>query len=355
MLAARNGAYVYLDSDSGYNWGFFPGWFPGATVDRIHLNTACVYDPASPTGCTTDPGRIDAHRGTVVAIGFDPLPSGLFAGINVEEPENYGVNPRGVGYDLRGATLVCSSDAAAPASNPSNFQVQFLVAQHPTPFVTVPAQWTEMCFNFSALGLSDQDLSDVHFLFTVVTNDIHAGSGGRLLLDRIRFEPVPTAHRAVISFPLANRVLGVMPALDVLPGRVKIPPDQVLANLTTTYESAMAMLVLLGSGSARDAASARLIADAFVYVLLNDNRGLPIPPAPDGSIGPHNAYFSGAAPLYNDQGPGQGRRGESRLSGFRIESDLCGPSHFCLVLDGATGGNAAFAMLALEAAVLAVC
>ena len=199
----------------------------------------------SQSGCTTDPNRIDANRGTVVAIGFDAQPPGTFAGINLEEPENYGVNPRGIGYDLRGATRVCFN-AVAPASNPAGFQVQFLVALHPTPFVSVPVQWTEMCFDFTFLGLSDEDLSNVHFLFTVVTNDVHAGAGGRVLLDRIRFEPAPTAQQTVLSFPLANRPLGVMPVADVLPGRVEIPPDQVLANLTTTYESAMAMLVLLG-------------------------------------------------------------------------------------------------------------
>jgi hypothetical protein len=350
-LAARAGFYVFLDSDSGHNHGFFSGWFPGSAVSGIHLNTACVYDPAAATGCAADPSRTDPTRGTVVAIGFDPQPVGTFAGINVEEPENYGVNQRGVGYDLRGATRVCF-DTVAPASNPAGFEVQFLVAQRPTPFVPIPSQWTEMCFSFASLGLSDQNLADVHFLFTIVTNDVYAPSGGRVLLDRIRFEPVPAAQQMVLSFPLANEVRGVVPVADVLPGRVQIPPDQVLANLTTTYESAMAMLVLFGSGNDSDAASARLIADAFVYVLTHDNHGDPIPTASDGSTGPHNANFSGDVALHNDQGAGQGRRGEVRLSGFRVESNLCGPSQFCLVLDGATGGNSAFAMLALEASYL---
>jgi hypothetical protein len=38
-----------------------------------------------------------------------------------------------------------------------------------------------------------------------------------------------------------------------------------------------------------------------------------------------------------------------RLGGFSAGTELCGPSGFCLVLDGATGGNNAFALLALLA------
>ncbi len=347
--AAGTAFYVYLDSDSGMNHGVFSGLFPESAVSRIHVNTACVYDQSSSTGCTTDPNRMDSIRGTVLSIGVDPLPVGLFASINAVEPENYPVTLQGVGYDLRGATRLCF-DAVTPVSNPPDFQVAFMAALHSTAFMTVPQQWTEICLDFPTLRIDDVALQNVHYLFTVVTNDEHAASGGRVLLDRIRFEPVPTAHRNVLSFPLANRVFGVMPAVDVLPGRVKIPPDQMLATVATTYESAMALLVLLATGSPRDAANARRLADTFVYALTHDNAGDPIPLAPDGSVGPHNAYFSGDVALYNDQGPGQGRRGQVRLPGFRIESNLCGPSHVCLVLDGATGGNAAFAMIALEAA-----
>lgn len=169
------------------------------------------------------------------------------------------------------------------------------------------------------------------------------------MLDNIRFEPVPDSQKTAISFPLANKVFGVPPVADALSGRVTIPPDQVLPNLTTIYESSMALESLLARGAPQDLEAALIIADAFVYALDHDNEGLPLPVAPDGSRGLHNAMFSGDLPLYNDQGIGSGKRRQVRLAGFSVTSNLCGPSHFCLVLDGATGGNDAFAVLALEA------
>jgi chitobiase/beta-hexosaminidase-like protein/VCBS repeat protein len=347
ITAARSAFFVYKDSDSGENNGFLSGWFPGGpALAKIHLNTACVYDPASPSGCTVDPDRFDRLRGTVIQITFDPLTAGQFAGINVEEPENYGVNPRGFGFDLRGASRVCF-DFLSPTSPANNFKVQFAVAQHPTAFVDVPAQWTARCFDLASMGVTSTDLMNVHFPFTVVTNDRNAAAGGTVLLDNIRFEPVPLSQANVVSFPLANKVVGARPVRDVMPGRVKIPPDQVLANLTTIYESAMVVLTLLATGDPTDATNAREIVDAFVYALNHDNQGVPIPVGPAGSAGLHNGMFSGNLALFNDQGPGAGRRGQVRLAGFRIESNLCGPSHFCLVLDGATGGNNAFVILAL--------
>ena len=337
---------VFEGQDSPFNHGFPSGFFPGGPVlSRIHLDTACVYDPASPNGCTTDATRLDRDHGTVMRISFDPLGPAEFVGINIEEPENFGVSGAGAGYDLRGATRLCL-DALSPSPG---FAVRFVIAQHPTPFVSFPAQWTSMCFELATLGLTSNELSEVHFLFTIVSNGVNAPSGGTVLLDNIRFEPVPTTQQNAISFPLANQVFGVVPVPDALPGRVRIPPDQILPNLTTIYESSLAILALLGSGTAQDLESARTIADALVYALDHENQGDPIPTAPDGSAGLHNGMFGGDLPLFNDQGPGAGLAGQIRLPGFSIASNLCGPSHFCLVLDGATGGNNAFVILALTA------
>lgn len=347
VSANRSKFAVYEDSDSGLNHGFPSGWFPGGPVlSKIHLGTACVYDSASPSGCATDTSRIDQTRGTVMRVTFDPLAGDEFVGINIEEPENFGVDPRGIGYDLRGAASICF-DAASPTPTAANFKVQFAVAQHSTAFLSIPSQWTQFCYDLSSLGLTSSDLSQVHFLFTIVSNSMNAGSGGTILLDNIHFSPVPSAQGAAISFPLANQVVGVIPAPEALTGRVPIPPDQVLANLTTTYESAIAAIALLSTGNPQDAYNARAIADAFLYALGHENQGDPLPLAPDGSAGLHNAMFSGDLPLFNDQGPGQGHQRQVRLSGFSISSNLCGPTHFCLVLDGATGGNNAFAILAL--------
>lgn len=349
IQANRSNFWLYLDSDSGYNKGFPSGFFPGGPVlSKIHLDTACVYDPQSSNGCATDPTRMDRVRGTVMRISFDPLAPGEFVGINIEEPQNWGVIQTGIGYDLSGATQVCF-DALSPSSN---FKVQFGVGGKTGAFMALSNQWANTCLNLSSLGLTQTDLANVHLLFTIVSNDVNASSGGTVLLDNIRFDPLPAIQAAALSFPLANKVFGIIPAADILNARVPIPPDQVLANLTTTYESSLALITLLARGNSQDLTDARLIADTFVYALSHDNQGLPIPTAPDGSTGLHNATISGDVSLHNDQGPdpNQAKQGQVRLAGFSIKSNLCGPTHFCLVLDGSTGGNSAFAMMALEAA-----
>jgi len=125
----------------------------------------------------------------------------------------------------------------------------------------------------------------------------------------------------------------------------------VLQNLTTTYESATTMLALLQPGaSAKDLAQAREIANTFVYALGHDNHGDPLPTAPDGSAGLHNGYEGGDVALYNTQAsPDLGQQGDDRLAGFTASTQIT-PSGFLLLDDGATGGNNAFAILALAAA-----
>ena len=60
--------------------------------------------------------------------------------------------------------------------------------------------------------------------------------------------------------------------------------------------------------------------------------------------GLHNAYEHGDIGLLNSQGAGPALAGDVRLAGFEIPTT---PPVFDLVLDGATGGNNAFAVLAL--------
>src|SRR3954465_2801733 len=98
--ASRQSFYVYLDGDAGFNHGFPSGFFadrPG-TLQKIHLDSACLDDSASPTGSSPDPNRLDRQRVNVLRVSFDALTSGQFAGVNVEEPEHWGADPRGVGY-----------------------------------------------------------------------------------------------------------------------------------------------------------------------------------------------------------------------------------------------------------------
>ncbi|MEE8585426.1 MAG: hypothetical protein V3T83_11290, partial [Acidobacteriota bacterium] len=178
---------------------------------------------------------------------------------------------------------------------------------------------------------------------------MNAPDGGTVLLDNIRFEPVPAQHLAMPSFPLGTETFGVVPADDVIDGRVPVPPDQVSRNLTTIFESSLALLALLERGAQSDLELARSLAEAFHHAVSHDNSGLPLPMATDGSTGLHSGYSGGDLPLFNDQGLNAGRKGEVRLAGFTAE-DLCPPNGFCLVLDGATGGNVSFAILALLAA-----
>src|SRR5262249_958441 len=103
-------------------------------------------------------------------------------------------------------------------------------------------------------------------------------------------------------------------------------------------------------GTAQDVRQVQVLSDTLVSAAQHDNEGAPIPPAPDGSQGLHNAYKSGEIALLNNQGSGGGRAGEVQLAGFSASTEACAPTGFCLVLDGATGGNNAWAILALVAA-----
>src|SRR2546423_3911181 len=142
VQANRSNFWLYVDSDSGYNKGFPSGLFGKSTaLSKIHLDTACVYDQQSSNGCATDRTRMDRVRGTVIRVSLDPLASGEFVGINIEEPENWGANNRGIGYDLRGATQVCF-DALSPSSN---LQVQFGVGGLTGSFIGLSNHWTNIC------------------------------------------------------------------------------------------------------------------------------------------------------------------------------------------------------------------
>jgi hypothetical protein len=341
--------YVYFDQDSGLNHGFPSGFFASsiANLGTIHIDTGCIDDAGAANGCSTDPTKLDRAHGTVLRISFDAQTSGNFAGVNIEEPENWGVLQTGTGYDLRGATSVTYD-----VRSPNGAMVQFGVGRCVTSFMPISQNWTTMSVSLSSLvappGLAvscPPTLDSVHVLFTVTTNDIHAANGATVLLDNVQFSPIPTTRQSALGFPLGNQTFGVLPQQNT-----PFPPDQVLRNLTTIYESALTELALLARGSTTDIPNAKLIADTFDYALHHDSHGDPLPVAPDGSVGLHNGYENGDIALFNNQQPPkQGQAGDIRLAGFTATT-LCAPSGYCLVLDGATGGNNAFAILALVAA-----
>lgn len=348
VTAVRTSFPVYQDADSGLNHGIPSGLFTQAGGDpavMIDLETSCLDDPGDPTDCSSDFSRLDRERGTVVRIifTFDPDVPFEFAGVNFEEPENWGANPRGIGYDLRG-----SQNLVLDARSPDGISVRFGVHGNTSAFLPIPAAWTTFTTPLSTLGIPD--LSNVHLVFTVVTNDGAVPTGGTIFLDNVRFEPAPIAQSSALGFPLGTETFGVVPLDTPDPGCVPLPADQILRNLTTIYESALVVLALLDRGLPADLDAARLIADTLHHALHHDNQGDLLPLAPDGSTGLHSGYSSGDVALLNSQGPGAGQAGEVRLAGFSAGTTLCGSTAFCLLLDGATGGNVAFAMLALLAA-----
>jgi hypothetical protein len=211
---------------------------------------------------------------------------------------------------------------------------------------SIPSQWTTITIPLSSFGLTS--LTGVHLLFGIASNNVNAPRGGTVLLDNIHFLPVPESETTARSLPLANQVFGIEHVQNALPGNIPIPPDQISSNLATLYESSLAIIALINRGQSQDLTSAKLIADTLVYALGHDNPGDPLP-APDGTAGLHNGTYAGDIALFNSQGPEGGQQGQTRLAGFTA-SVLCPQTGFCLELDGATGGNNAFAMLGLLAA-----
>lgn len=339
VRANQSQFFLYNDADSGLNHGFVSGVFGNPPV--VQINPACI-DAAVPTGCSTDPSVLDRVRGTVLSLTFGPRSAGQFHGVTIQEPLNGATGPGVVGYDLSGATAVTFD-----VRSPQGIRVQFAVHGSESQFVTIPTNWTTLTLPFNALSPPLSNVSGVRSLFTVVTNVENAPGGGVLLLDNIRLEPVPAAQSTRLGLPLSTQTFGVNPVSGGEP-----PPDQINRNPAAIYEAALTILALLDRGTAEDRADARQIADALSYALRHENDGDPLPLASDGSAGLHNAYEAGDLALLNGQGlgPNVAQTGDVRLAGFSITTPGCGISGFCLVLDGATGGNNAFVILALLAA-----
>ncbi|HXH37441.1 MAG TPA: hypothetical protein VNN08_02335 [Thermoanaerobaculia bacterium] len=340
----RQSFFVYQDGDAGANHGFASGFF--GSFQKIAVDSACIDDAAAANGCSTDPTRLDQGRGTVLRMSFQALDSIEFAGVNFEEPENWGANKRGIGYDLRGATAVVF-EVRSPT--PGGISVQFGVDTRTTAFMFIPQSASFQTITIPLSSFAPDDFSNVHVLFTVVTNGTNAPNGGTLLLDNIRFTPAPTVRQSALGFPLATQTFGVVPVQNALSGRVPIPPDQANRNATTIYESALVLQALLDRGTSDDQAHARIIADTFFYAAGHPNHGQQLPTATDGSQGLYSGYENGDVALLNDQSPAGAQAGDVRFAGFSASTQQCGPSGYCPILNDATGGNNAFAILGLLA------
>lgn len=336
--------YVYQDADSAYNHSFPSGKF--GSISKIQVDTAAIDSPSSITGVTTDTNALDRLHGNVLSVAFSPMTTGEFAGINFEEPQNWGTAHSGNGYNLSGATEILL-DVRSPT--PGGMSVQFGVGGSVTSYIAIPqsSTYTTLRFPLATLQPALTNLTDVHILFSVATNVLNSPNGGTLLIDNIRFNPVPTSQKTALGFPVANQSFGVVPLANPSGDIIAYPLDQVQRNISTIYESSLAVITLLQRGAPNDIAAAKQIADTFVYALSHDNHGNPLPttPTPGGGAGLHNAYFGGDIALFNSQQPpGAGLQGDVRLAGFSPSGVSSG---FNLVSDGATGGNNAFAILAL--------
>jgi hypothetical protein len=370
VTANQQAFYVYKDADSGLNHGFASGWFvnpssletPTEITKIIQVDSGCVDDPADTNiGCypATDTSALDPVRGTVLRMTFSAqsVISYTFAGVNIEEPEFYATSPYGVGYDLEGVESV-TFDVRSPVGA----QVSFGVGGCTTPSFTgpLPSTWTTMTVALSSLvcqpplTITSPDLSNVHDLFSVTSDSVHAPNGAMVLLDNIFFTPIPpratqTRDGETLSLPQSNQAFGV-----VAQPSSPFPPDQVNRNFAATYEAALSIQTLINQGDLTDAQE---VADALDYALYHDNHGDYLSTSPGlqsgcfsgaaaTQCGLHDAYFSGDIALYNDQpsSVGIGKAGDVRLAGYS-----CGPGilSFCSTQDTATGGNNAWALLAL--------
>src|SRR5712691_13469026 len=141
IVANQTRFYVYLDQDAGLNHGFPSGKLGSpCNPDTIHIDTGCIDDPNATNGCSTDPDALDRVRMTVMRISFAPQTPGKCAGVNIEEPENYGALlsqglPTGNPYDLTGAANIVF-DVRSPDQAPNQATVQFGVGQCVTKFIT---------------------------------------------------------------------------------------------------------------------------------------------------------------------------------------------------------------------------
>ena len=338
----RQAFFVYRDQDSAANHGFPSGLFglSDVTIQKIHLDTGCIDDPLSTSGCSTNMNVLDRQRGNVIRVAFDPLVSGEFAGVNFEDPEGWGVSGAGRGYDLTGATQLVVS---VRCPTPGGISIQFGVAGNVFPFYFIPQTTNYQTIAFSLSSIPASALTNAHIVFSLAVSVDWPPSSGTLLIDWVQFLPVPSSHTNVLGFPLATETFGVVPRSYASTNRQPWPLDQVLRNVSTLYESSLAALALLDRGRSNDLAAAKIILDTFVYAQTNDNHG-DLLPATNGWAGLHNGYMAGDLPLFNAQGPGMGQQGDVRLGGFSVTNV---PPTFYLVLDGSTGGNVSFGILAM--------
>lgn len=327
---------VYEDLDSGYNHGTFSGVFGSPSArDKILIDPGCIPLGNPPTGCSLDANATNRERGTVLRVEFQPLVADEFVGVSAVEPAGLFLNESGAPYDLRGIERL-TFDAMSPTAN-NGLRVQFGFGGSTAPFRSLTTQWSRITIN-----LSDQTAivnpERTSILFTIVTNAANARQGGIVLLDNIRFEPVPATQMVTLGFPPGFKTYGVVPVRSDLPGPIPVPPDQLFRNHASIEAMAWAAAVLLELGEAYQP-SAKLLLDSFVYAAANRNQAVSPPAISDGTAGLLSCLSSGDIALKNNLGGA--RAGNIRPCGVTVGTG------YRVVLDDATGGQNAAVILAL--------
>jgi hypothetical protein len=343
VSANQNCFYVYKDVDSALNHGF-PSRF--GTFSAVAIDEGCVDDPVDLTiGCypASDTTDFDGTRGTVMRVTLGPFTGVESAGVNIQDAGTYA-------YDLSQAAQV-TFDMRSPDGAVVQFGVGGCVT---SPIGPIGLTWSAQTIVLADLPDCALDLTNISILFAVQAGN---PNGGTVLLDNIQFLPVPpranqSSSGESLSFPVGTETFGVVPQTS------NFASDQVDRNVASTYESALTLLALLQQPGG-DMTNAQEVANAFHYAVYHDNHGDPIPTAPGNlsgcyggtattQCGLHDAYYGGDIGLLNSQ-TGGAQAGDVRLAGFGVPTV---PYAFDLVNDGASGGNNAFAALALTAAYL---
>jgi hypothetical protein len=200
---------------------------------------------------------------------------------------------------------------------PGGISVQFGVAGYVSSFYFIPQTTNYLTFLFSLTGIPAWAMANAHILFSVAVSVDVPPSNGALQIDWVQLLPVPTSHTNALGFPVATETFGVVPRNSPAASRQPWPLDQVLRNLSTTYESSLTALALLNRGTAVDLAAARMILDSFVYALTNDNQGDSLP-ATNGWSGPHNGYMGGDLPCSTVKALAWGSKGMFQLLPARV-------------------------------------
>jgi len=239
---------VYTDADTGENHFAPSGYFNG--TPNLKINTRWAKNPYSGTSC--------------IQVVWDGTPGSdgwLWNGLLFEEPQGYLGQLTGNGYGLTGATTL----TFWARTDEPGLKVQFGMG-HVNDTSGEKKQWFELGLDWKKyeIDLRGLDLSDIHggFLFVVNNDNAPHPDGTVFYIDEIAYDLTrPDAPRLIPSFTTVTDT----DAFDIEN-----------KNLATIYDNALAILVLLESGTDEDLSRTKILADALVFAHENDTGVVPV-------------------------------------------------------------------------------